>query len=816
MSRKAAKTAATLLPESEAMAPSVQTTGDIPVDVPIVGPDGKWATVPEYNLPKVTQLGYHIPTPEETSARNDQKTYGEGLVPELEAGALGLLRGGSFGLSDVAMRALSPDLADKAAKLKKYNPDASLAGEIASFLVPAAAGIAAGKTAAKGAGLLQGLVSSGGEGLGKIATKIVGDNLAGHALGSGVNLAAQSAVYQAAHNLSEDALGDKDYSAESILANTGQAAVLGAGLGAAFPVAARVGQAVANSAPVRTVLSGAAKTFDKFFDPERNRQLFSGAMGKETLLRDSLEGKKFTAAVKLAGERGLYGKGEVALDPLTRKFEQIAEGGLPNGQEAYERLTTGQKSIVNATEDALAAADAKIAVNPKMRAALTQFPEKAEAAIRAKIDDFAANRLSVDRDALLATLDKAKAMYESKAGSLKGLNDLKRGLYEGIDYRVAGKEQVQITKEIARTVKTAIEAGAEMASPGAGAAVKDLNGLWGALETIRKPLDVMIKKGEANVNVMGLRFRDIGVGAMGASVLGPAGAALGVANKMLQTDRGLLMRAQFGEKLRNLAWAQKLADKTQSEIAGGIKSFLGGASASKVAAATSDKLGSPVAYALTSTKTPSARVESQQNWYDDTRKQILEVASNPGAFAEKQGKEAQGFADSAPGVADALINKQIQIYGYLAQVMPKNPGMPTNVFHDTWKPADYEVQAFRKVVQVARAPLTVLQDLKAGTLTAQQVDAVKTLYPKLYDKILDQVRQQVTAPDATTTYSQRLRLGQLFAGTEPTMDPTFVAAMQTPAVKPDEPGTGGKARAPGGSVKLSNNYKTSTERAANR
>lgn len=795
--------------------------------IAMISPNGEPIQIPASQAETWAGLGYKQSTPELSAAQAEQSQYGEGIVNELEAGGLGILRGASLGMSDLALRKINPEWADSAAKIKQYNPDASLAGELASFALPMLGGIkalgAAGK-AAKSAGLLQGLVSSGGESLGKVATKIVGENLAGHAAGSAVNMAAQSAVYQAAHNLSEDALGDKDLTAESILANTGQAAILGAGLGAAIPVASRAAQSVVESTPVRYLVSGSAKQFAKFFDPDRSLQLFTGAMKKEL---GAETGKRFQTAVnELANDSGesLYSSGELALDPITAKIVKTGPGGMPNQQAAYERVQSLQKQAGNVIGDTLKEADQVAQQSGIQFSNDTKWWARDAQAMSDKLEKWRTTAQITDGEAnrLAATVNDIGAKITSKEGNLSALHDMRRGLDQrigGKNWEQLGGEEIEVIKDMRRAVSQKIDQGfteladAKLVPLDALERWKKLNRLASNLYTIEKPLETAIARSEANVNVGGLRFRDLGIGAIGAGVLGPAGAALGVANKVLQTDTGLLARAAIGEKIQKLAWAEQLIKKSQSEIADSVKSFLGGAT-SKIASEGVSRFGAPVAYALSKTMKPDGRAKSQQDWFNDTRKQILLVASNPEQFAAQQGKESQALADAAPGVTDAVIGKQLQVYTYLANTMPKNPGMPTNITADTWKPADYEVQRFRKVVQVARQPLSILQDLHNGTLTAQQVDAVKTLYPKLYDNILAQVRNEVASPDMKTTYQQRLKLGQLFQGTEPTMDPAFVAAMQTPAAKPEE--QSGKMRPPGGSVKLSKNIQTSTERTASR
>lgn len=796
---------------------------DAPVDM--LSPAGQATQVPASQAATMAALGYKSITPELTEQQARQAKYGDGIVNEIEAAGLGILRGASLGLSDLALRKINPEWADSAAALKEYNPDASLAGELASFAIPALGSIkalgAAGK-AAKATGLLQGLVSSGGEGLGKIATKIVGENL-GKFASPAVNMAAQSAVFQAAHNLSEAALGDHELTAESILANTGQAAILGAGLGVALPVATQVAKTVGETAPVRYALSGAAKQFAKFFDPDRSLQLFTGAMKKEL---SPETGVRFQTAVKeLANDSGasLYSAGEVALDPLTAKLVKTASGPLPNQAAAFERVTALKNQSGNLIGETLAKADAA-AAGAGIEAGASSFGIKEAQAIGGKIEKY--------RKTLQISEATAQSIQNETNDIVRGINEAKtlKELHEmrmGLDKRVGGKnyetlatEEIEVVKELRKILSKKIDAGIsdlaknKLVSENSAELWRRANRLYSNLYAIERPLAGAISRAESNVNVMGLRFRDIGIGAIGAGVLGPAGVALGVANKALQTDAGLLVRAQIGDKLRHLGWAEQMMNKSQAQIANSIKGFLGSKDFVGEASKAVGKFGAPVAYATTSTMQPTSRVKTQQDWFSETKKQIVDVATNPEAFANQQGLEANGMANSAPGVTDALINKQLQIYGYLAEVMPKNPGMPTNIFNDDWKPADYEVQQFRKIVQVAREPLSLLTDLRNGTLQPAQVDAVKTLYPKLYEKILEQVRDEISAPDAKATYSQRLRLGQLFAGTEPTMSPQFVAAMQTPQATPEQPQQ--KMRPPGGAVNLGKNLQTSTERTANR
>lgn len=786
--------------------------------VSVISPDDQVGTIDASDLNNALDEGYKPATPENLASLQDKQQYGKGVVNELEAGALGFLRGSTFGLSDLAMRKFTPDWADDAAKLKQYNPNASLAGEIGSFVVPAIGAAKALGTAGKVAqstGMLQQLVSKGAGGLGEVASKIVGDNLAGKAIGAGAKLGAEAAVYQAAHNLSENALQDKDLTAESILAGTGQAAILGAGIGAAIPLVAHGAQSVAKRAMDFGPAKSLANKAEDFFDPDRSRQLFSGAMQKEL---NPETGARFQSGVSELADSGLYARGKVALDPNTAKFVQTAEGGLPSQAEVQARVKTLTpevgKAIGNITKDADAATNAARDVV----ADATKWTEADQSALMTKVNEWRSNaQISVsEADRFEKEIGRIATKVDEKAGSLEMLHKLRKGL----DARVGGKfgtigsEEIELVKSARAVVGQKIEAGLQAAAQDGLVAPEmveqwqGLNRLYGNLKSISNPLSRAVGRAESNVNVLGLRFRDIGIGAVSGGVLGgPAGVAAAVANRAAQTDRGLLFRAEIGDRLQKLAWAEKLTQDGQKTIADGLRGFLTNANSAKVASEGVKKLGAPIDYAIAQRALPKERTDNQQRWFEDTRTALMTAMRDPQTFAAQQGAQLQGLADHAPGVADAVLQKQLQVYSYLLQTMPKNPGVPLSIANDHWKPADYQVQDFRRVVQVARAPLTIMQDLKTGNVSQRQVDAVKTLYPKIYDSILTQVQALVNAPDTKVTYQQQLKLGRLFPGVIPTMQPGFVAAMQQPNTKPKEPAVKG-----GGAPTMANRMQTESDR----
>jgi len=123
---------------------------------------------PESEAQSLMREGWAPETYEQVHARELESQRAKDWDNPLGAGAAGLLRGATLGLSDVAYRALDPERAAfELSNLKKYNPGASLAGElagsVAGMFVPGApvaavtkmgAGVGRATQAALGGGAL--------------------------------------------------------------------------------------------------------------------------------------------------------------------------------------------------------------------------------------------------------------------------------------------------------------------------------------------------------------------------------------------------------------------------------------------------------------------------------------------------------------------------------------------------------------------------------------------------------------------------------------------------------------------------------------
>lgn len=810
--------------------------------VEMVAPDGSVQTVRGAHVGTLQALGYQPMTPEIRQQLEDKAKYG-GTLGELGAAGLGFARGATFGLSDLAIKegegaGLLPEgTTEGARKLRDFNPTASLVGELGSFVVPAAGAIKALGTAGKiaratGAGIAG--VDALGTALGEAATSIVGKEIGKYAAPA-VKAAAEAAIFTAGHNISEESLANRDLTVESVLAHTGEAAILGGGIGAGLPLALRAGQKMAaaalESAPVEWIVGEAGKKAAKFLDPQRAAQLYSGAISQGKLLDDTIEGEQFRGAVKNLWDKGFYKGGIVDIDDATGLLSQVESGRLLSQQEMLGRgraLSKRAGSVMGAVKD------------------------EADAAVKAMGKPAAFGVSEADADRLLDQIwkyNKSGAITnatETKfvdmvaedlnriraADSFEALHDLRQGLDSRIGpknfLKLENKEK-EIVKEVRRIVADKIRGGigeleqAGAISPGSLERWNNANALFSDLRTVNKAIAKQTGRTEANVNVLGLRFRDIGIGAIGGGVLGgPAGVGIALANKAIQTDQGLLARAMLGEKLQALGWLQKTTEATQKNIARSVSSFVRGVDTAAIGAAITrtPRIGELTAIAREKpapTTSAEVRAESNAEWFTKTQAELLQIAADPQAAAEKQGAQLEVLAADAPKTADALVTKWLAVNDYLLRQMPKNPGNPMNILAPQWRPADYEISRFRDVVRVARAPLSILHDIKAGTVTRQQTSAVQTLYPSLYQSMFEQVREAVTKPGVALPYEKRLQLGTLFPGVEASMVPGFATRMNSPQDPEKEQGSKPGYR-PGGASKngMGSRAKTGVDRLSSR
>jgi hypothetical protein len=192
-----------------------------------------------------------------------------------------------------------------------------------------------------------------------------------------------------------------------------------------------------------------------------------------------------------------------------------------------------------------------------------------------------------------------------------------------------------------------------------------------------------------------------------------------------------------------------------------------------------------------------------------TAQKIAEVkaaASNPEVMASRAerfvGKDTQKVA---PKVATGVAAVTSRAVSYLASQAP--PGrMPGGVLAGPdAKPrySDTELSKFQRTVDAVEHPAQVIEEAKNGRLSRDGINAIRAVYPLMYQKMQEQVMSDLAKMDPSKMpYEQKLMIGILLGvPADDTMTPAFTSTMQAskaqdtpPPQKPAKQATGATKR----------------------
>lgn len=256
------------LPEDQAQAAFQAGTHTVEKDqlIPVRAPDGQMYTIPGSSAADAVQQGATF-VPHEEYRKADLEARRGGLGNTLAAGAEGVARGLTVGLSDpIAIKVAQlmgkgEEVRTHLAEEKEAHPYVSGGGEILGAALPAlatggmTAEVEAGAEAAQGGGRIAQLlrtigaparaVSGAGEEAAGIASRamelVTGTPAAESAMGriarmaikQGATGAAEGLLFGAGNEISEDSLGNHELNAEKLVSALGHGALYGAMLGTA-------------------------------------------------------------------------------------------------------------------------------------------------------------------------------------------------------------------------------------------------------------------------------------------------------------------------------------------------------------------------------------------------------------------------------------------------------------------------------------------------------------------------------------------------------------------------------------------------------
>ena len=134
----------------------------------------------------------------------------------------------------------------------------------------------------------------------------------------------------------------------------------------------------------------------------------------------------------------------------------------------------------------------------------------------------------------------------------------------------------------------------------------------------------------------------------------------------------------------------------------------------------------------------------------------------------------------------------------------------------------HKERAYKEALDIANKPLSVLQHVKDGTLTPENLKHFNSMYPELHDHLNKKITEKITqmqVDDERPTYKVRQGLS-MFMGTplDSTFTPANMQAAQSvfapkPAAQQNLPAQGKNKKGTSTLSKAAENYQTSTQAA---
>jgi hypothetical protein len=847
--------------------------------VDVISPDGTFGTVPSNEVAQAVESGYQIDSPEARKELELQQKYGEGFGNELAATGLGAARGLTFGLSDLVLAKTGAVEAKTLNEIKERNPDASMLGEFGSFVVPfagAALGAVRGAgTVVKGAGLAARVAGSGisgvsslGSAISRAAVKATGSEL----VGSAAQIAAESFAYNIAKNVSENVLGERELTAQRLLANSGTALALGAGLGLGAPLAAKgvkiaaqkakesissLGTAIKDGLPklsdtlargyadaygavtgkgkgaadeVFGVLEGGfnqatGKPFErseiiKAISPEANDELIrtftsqlddanraANDMVKrgfkefrpvevETLLKDVDPRAALEDAGRLIGTLRTTAE-KIAADPV--RYKQVYAGELTRLADSLEK-----GAALNTTEDVYRAInEAKKSQLWDLRRPKPQGDRDVQNAIAEIQNVYSEFATHLENPALYgdagarqsginAAFSEWKKLFSKKE---KDGGAFKRFWLNEHDQVDVTKVRTQLRKIATAGDKDAVEAldrfvsastsmveQVEKSAINAGAKDFDKTGFN---SIVKKLVDAQTKTANDLAYTNKIRQLDA-FGTAFARIQEEVGGAFGGGGVFNATIKLAQKAASPFGAMKTLSTVEGLVMNTAGRATESVGRFVSraGGAAGKVAAKTrpyAEPASLAILLGAVFAEDDDEKPRGRRDGFAKASTKLGKLAADPAGTSAKLAEGVQSLAPHAPELANAVVETQLRSIAFLNEKAPRNPdmGKTLNPFIQAWEPSDGELAQFERYAAAVQDPIGVLDELESGSVSSEAVEALKAVYPALYEDVRTQLLERVSEIETVVPYRDRIQLSIMFGvDLDPSMDNAFANAVQ--------------------------------------
>lgn len=652
---------------------------------------------------------------------------GQGLLAAGE-GAAGAL---TLGLSDLALDKLGADTAERA-KFSDGRIVGEIAGTAATILSPFGKGSIAKVLGATPAGAVAKFGAGGSSALARVA----------HTAGEGI-------AYGVGQALSNVALAEPGITAEQVVSELGQGALLGAALGAGGGLLGEGVRAVSKLRPAKSAVldleHGAAKeALEGLAEAHRTIDDFAAIA--------QAQGRKHAAEVRatINAEQAMAG-----IDPSKLGVEFAAS--IDDAVKAV-RPPAPKKAAARAVFDL---ADGEKITPAAFKRLLKKEPnELYKRAV--KLDEYYASALATAKGNEVATTRIREAM----------------GAYGEALGKIMEPEAVAAMSDPKVLLSLlGVEAGAEVVLPEGpakdflqlAAAYKLMGGVAGLKGSTRS-------LGRRVANAIGKRAAaGLGSGLVRTSpVVSGLGPALGTAAVGAGASAGY---ESYGVVQR---WLSGRGQQSALVSHGAVQVKIGAAVERVAAGKPTRARAMPTTNAILDRllgEEPGKRTPAEK--YAVIQDRLAKFSVAPDAALEsiyQLLKPVQEVSEQLADLMETVLSVQLP---YLTSKMPRDTGTMMMFGKSMWQPTDRDLYEFAMHAVGVIMPLEAVDMIADGVVPPQAAEALAATNPEIFAKFQHSIIEHADDIRANSTYNQRISLGLAFQlPLDPTTDPRYVAFVQ--------------------------------------
>lgn len=132
--------------------------------------------------------------------------------------------------------------------------------------------------------------------------------------------------------------------------------------------------------------------------------------------------------------------------------------------------------------------------------------------------------------------------------------------------------------------------------------------------------------------------------------------------------------------------------------------------------------------------------------YEDKVKRISELANQPNVLGTHLSNQTEHINAAMPNTSQALQNGMMASVQYLNSKIPR----PQSQFmlSKPWEPSDLQKQKFNKYYKGVTQPLQILNHIKTGQMSSEELEAVSETHPDLFNEMRTQVLRHMSQETA--------------------------------------------------------------------